>query len=226
MAPQRTPLNKDRVLRAAMSLADKEGIDALTMRRLAQELGVEAMSLYYYVANKDELLSGIVDLVAHEIEPPSDGADWKATIRKGAISFHDALRRHPWATSLMISGPPGVGPAQLRYSDALLKRLRDAGFSPEVTHHAYHALDSHVVGSTLWAAGVGKVMKTKPDFVQTFIRELPVDEYPYFAEHVQQHVTRSVPTSGKSEFEFGLDLILDGLEKIRRQKGRPHRQRH
>jgi hypothetical protein len=155
-----------------------------------------------------------MDLVATEIEVPSGGADWKAAIRKSAISFHDVLRRHRWASSLMISGPPGVGPAQLRYSDSLLKRLREAGFSPELTHHAYHALDSHIVGSTLWAAGVGAVMKTKPDFVKSFIEQLPVAEYPYFAEHAQQHVTKSVPSTGKSEFEFGLDLILDGLEKM------------
>jgi AcrR family transcriptional regulator len=219
----RAPLSKDRVLRTAVSIADQEGIDALTMRRLAQELGVEAMSLYYYVTNKDDILKGIMDLVATEIEVPSGGADWKAAIRRSAISFHDVLRRHRWASSLMISGPPGVGPAQLRYSDSLLKRLREAGFSPELTHHAYHALDSHIVGSTLWAAGVGAVMKTKPDFVQTFIRELPVAEYPYFAEHVQQHMTKSVSSTGKSEFEFGLDLILDGLEKMlgpKRKSGR------
>ena len=204
----RAPLSKERVLRTAISIADEDGIDALTMRRLAQELGVEAMSLYYYVTNKDDILKGIMDLVATEIEVPSAEADWKAAIRRSAISFHDVLRRHRWASSIMISGPPGVGPAQLRYSDSLLKRLRDAGFSPELTHHAYHALDSHVVGSTLWAAGVGAVMKTKPDFVKTFIRELPVAEYPYFAEHAQQHMTKSVRSTGKSEFEFRLEKIL------------------
>lgn len=208
------------MLRTAITLADQDGIEALTMRRLAHELGVEAMSLYYYVASKDDILKGIVDLVASEIEVPSGGADWKAAIRRSAISFHEALARHRWATSLMISGPPGVGPAQLRYSDSLLRRLREAGFSPELTHDAYHALDSHIVGSTLWAAGVAAVMKTKADFVQTFVRELPVDEYPDFAEHVQQHLTKSVRTTGKSEFEFGLDLILDGLERIRARNPR------
>ena len=217
---QRDPLSKERVLRAAISVADQDGIEALTMRRLAHELGVEAMSLYYYVANKDELLTGMVDLVATEIEPPAGGGDWKAVIRSSAISFHEVLARHRWATSLMISGPPGVGPAQLRYSDRLLRRLREAGLSPAVTHHAYHALDSHIMGSTLWAAGIASVMKTKRDFVETFIRELPVDEYPDFAEHVQQHVTKSVPTTGKSEFEFGLDLILDGLDGMRNAASR------
>jgi len=184
------------------------------MRRLAHELGVEAMSLYYYVANKDELLQGMFDVVTGEIEIPSSEADWKTAIRRSAISYHDALGRHRWATNLLMSGPPGVSPAQLRYNDALLRRLRESGLSPELSHRAYHALDSHIVGSTLWAAGVGAVMKTKPDFVKTFIQELPVAEYPYFAEHAQQHMTKSVPSTGKSEFEFGLDLILDGLEKM------------
>jgi AcrR family transcriptional regulator len=214
-------LSKELVLRTAITLADRDGIDALTMRKLAHELGVEAMSLYYYVANKDELLSGMVDLVASEIELPTGGGSWKTDIRRGAISFHDTLARHRWATNLMVSGPPGVGPAQLRYSDALLRRLRESGLSPELTHHAYHALDSHIVGSTLWAAGVSAVMKTKGDFVQKFIRELPRDEYPDFADHVDQHMTKSVRTTGKSEFEFGLDLILDGLEQMHNAASRP-----
>jgi len=214
-------LSKELVLRTAITLADRDGIDALTMRRLAHELGVEAMSLYYYVANKDELLKGIFDVVAGEIEVPSSGPDWKSAIRRSAISFHDALARHRWAASVMISGPPGVGPAQLRYSDALLRRLRESGLSPELTHHAYHALDSHIVGSTLWAAGISTVMKTKDDFVQKFIRELPRDEYPDFANHVDQHMTKSVRATGKSEFEFGLDLILDGLEQMHDAASRP-----
>ena len=221
VAEPRVPLSKERVLRTAMALADKEGIDSLTMRRLAQELGVEAMSLYYYVANKDDILRAIVDLVVSEIAVPAGGADWKAAIRRSAVSYHDALGRHPWATSVMMAGPPGVGPASLRYSDALLRRLREAGFSPELTHHAYHALDSHIVGSTLWAANVSTVMKEKADFVQAFIKNLPRDEYPHFAEHVDQHMTKSIRTTGKSEFEFGLDLILDGLEKIKGTKSKP-----
>lgn len=214
IATQRVPLSKDLVLRTAIGLADRDGIDALTMRRLAHELGVEAMSLYYYVANKDELLRSMLDLVTSEIEVPSGETDWKTAIRRSAISFHDALGRHRWATSLLTAGPPGVGPAQLRYSDALLRRLRESGLSPELSHRAYHALDSHIVGSTLWAAGISAVMKTQSDAVHKFIRELPRDEYPDFANHVDQHMTKSVRTTGKSEFEFGLDLILDGLEQM------------
>ena len=225
VARQRVPLSKDLVLRTAIALADRDGIDALTMRRLAHELGVEAMSLYYYVANKDELLQGMFDVVTGEIEIPSSEADWKTAIRRSAISYHDALGRHRWATNLLMSGPPGVSPAQLRYNDALLRRLRESGLSPELSHRAYHALDSHIVGSTLWAAGVSAVMKTKPDFVQKFIRELPRDEYPDFANHVDQHMTKSVRTSGKSEFEFGLDLILDGLEQMNNAMRKPARRK-
>jgi len=145
---QREPLSKERVLRAAMKLVDSEGIDALSMRRLAAQLGVEAMSLYYHVKNKDDILTGIGDLAMSEIELPVGGADWKAAVRASAISYHDTLRRHGWVTSLPVSGEASM--AQLHYMDALLKRLREAGLSPELTHHAYHALESHVVGSALW----------------------------------------------------------------------------
>ncbi|HKY51292.1 MAG TPA: TetR/AcrR family transcriptional regulator, partial [Candidatus Limnocylindria bacterium] len=188
-------------MRAALDLADEGGIDALTMRGLAQAVGVEAMSLYYYFPNKDDILRGITDLVISEVDVPSGETNWKTAIRKSVTSYHDALARHPWAASLMISG---MGPAHLRYNDALLRRLGESGLSPELTHHAYHALESHVVGSRLWAAGIGTAMKKNADAIQRFIRDLPVKEYPHFAEHVQQHVTKSVRASGKSEFEFGL----------------------
>jgi len=217
---QRTPLSKERVLRTAIDLADHGGIDSLSMRKLAHQLGVEAMSLYYYVANKDELLSGIVDMVVSEIEPTSRDGDWRSAVRRSAISFHDALKRHPWATSLMM-GASGVSSARMLYMEALLGRLREAGFSPNLTHHAYHALDSHIIGSTLWHAGYSN-MKLPANFEQTFVRDI-AKELPYLAEHAEQHLTRSkrdVP-----EFEFGLDLILDGLEKIlgMSAKGRPRR---
>jgi len=213
IAAQREPLSKERVLRTAMRLADQGGIDSLSMRKLAQELGVEAMSLYYYVASKDDILNGIVDVVVSEIELPSGGPDWKAALRRSAVSFHNALVRHRWAANLMMSGR-GHGLARVRYMDALLRRLRQAGFSPELTHHAYHALDSHIMGSTLWAAAYTTMAKVNPDIAQNFLRRLPLDQYPDFAEHAQQHITKSGPKD-KSEFEFGLDLILDGLGTIR-----------
>jgi AcrR family transcriptional regulator len=206
---QRAPLSKERVLRTALKLADKGGIDSLSMRKLAHELGVEAMSLYHYVSSKDELLNGIVDMVVSEIEPTSRDGEWRTAIRKSAISFHDVLRRHPWATNLMMGGG-GVSRARMRYMEALLGRLREAGFSANLTHHAYHALDSHIIGSTLWHAGYSS-MKLPADFEQNFVRDI-AKELPYLAEHAEQHLTtskRDVP-----EFEFGLDVILDGLEKI------------
>jgi AcrR family transcriptional regulator len=206
-------MSRDRVLRAAISLADESGIESLTMRRLAQELGVEAMTLYYYVANKDEILHGIVDIVLSEFELPSSGAEWKAAIRKTAISAHDVLVRHPWAASLMLSAT-GSSPARWRYMDAILGCLREAGFSADMTDHGYHALDSHITGFTLWEVQVQIDPQTLPDLAATFLRELPVDEYPHLVEHVHQHLKERSPDD-EGAFTFGLDLILDGLERMR-----------
>jgi AcrR family transcriptional regulator len=207
----RVRLDKDRVLRAAIQIADQSGIEALSMRRLAQELGVEAMSVYYYVANKDEILDGILNLVITEFELAVGGPDWKAAVRRSAVSAHDVLMRHPWACNLMMS-VKRVAPARMRYMESLLQRLREAGFSANMTHHAYHALDSHIIGSTLWQAGYS----SNPDLeevAKTFVMKT-IRDYPYLAEHAQEHMTRS-KRKDVPEFEFGLDLILDGLEKVR-----------
>jgi len=207
----RVPLSRDRVLRAAINIADGAGLDALSMRKLAQELGVEAMSVYYYVANKDEILDGILNIVIAEFELANSGPDWQAAVRRSAISAHDVLMRHPWACNLMMS-VKRVAPARMRYMESLLGRLREAGFSANMTHHAYHALDSHIIGSTLWEAGYlsnKDLEDAAKRFVPTMLRD-----YPYLAEHAEQHVARST-RKDVPEFEFGLDLILDGLEKIR-----------
>jgi AcrR family transcriptional regulator len=209
----RTALSKERVLRAAVALADESGIESLSMRKLAQALGVEAMSLYHYVAKKDEILDGIVDLVVTEFDVPPQDTDWKEALRRSAISAHEALARHPWACNLMMSAGPS--PARLRYMESLLATLRKAGFSADLTHHAYHALDSHIVGFTMWA--VSFQFDTTEDLAAlgaNFLRTLPVDQYPYLAEHVEQHLAET-DDEDKSEFEFGLDLILDGLERLR-----------
>ena len=145
MVTTRTPLNRQRVLDAAVTLADRDGVAALSMRRLAQELGVEAMSLYHHVANKDAILDGIVDVVFAEIELPDAEAGWREAMRRRAISVRDALRRHPWATGLMESRPT-PGPANLRHHDAVLGVLRGAGFPRELTAHAYALLDSYIYG--------------------------------------------------------------------------------
>src|SRR5216110_1927839 len=147
----RLPLSRERILHAALELADKGGIESLTMRKLGQVLGFEAMSLYNHVANKDDVLDGILDLVLTESEPPSPTGDWDTAIRESAVSVHQALRRHPWACPLLMS-PGRLRPARLRYMDSLLGRLREAGFPAETTYHAYHVLDAHIFGFSLWQA--------------------------------------------------------------------------
>jgi len=212
----RLPLSRERVLRAAIDLADAEGIEALTMRRLAQALGVEAMTLYYHVANKDEILAGMVDMVVGEIELPPPDAEWKSALRASAISAHGTLMRHRWAAPLLLSSSSG-SEARFRQMDSILGTLRRAGFSAEMTDHAYHALDSHIMGFTLWLVAMdlprGDDLKR---LAKEFLRTLPRDRLPYLAEHVEQHL-KPRDENEKSEFEFGLDLILDGLERLREQ---------
>jgi AcrR family transcriptional regulator len=211
-SPQpRAPLSTERVLRAALALADEGGIEALTMRRLGQALQVEAMSLYKHVANKDDVLDGILDLVEDEIELPSSAGGWAAAVRTRAISAHEALRRHPWACTLSMTR---FRPARMRYMDWLLGQLREADFPPALAFHAYHILDAHILGFTLWEAGHAMDPDELADVATNFLPTLPLDQYPHFAEHAQQHLTGSEGTD-VSAFEFGLDLILDGLERLR-----------
>jgi AcrR family transcriptional regulator len=210
----RIPLSRDRVMRAAIDLADAGGIESLTMRRLAQELGVEAMTLYYHVANKDEILNGLVDMVVGEMELPPAGADWKRSLRTAAISAYEVLVRHPWAASLVLSGP-GISPARLRHMDAILGTLRNAGFSPEMTDHAYHALDSHIMGFALWVVGMNLGSdENLAALAKDFLQELSREDLPHLAEHIEQHLKPRDPDD-EGEFAFGLDLILDGLERAR-----------
>jgi AcrR family transcriptional regulator len=212
-AEPRIPLSRERVLHAAVRLADESGFESLSMRKLGQELGVQAMSLYNHVAGKDDLRDGIVEVVLDEIEVPSDSAPWKESIRRSAISAHDALVRHPWAASLLHT--TAVSQARLRWMEAVLGTLREAGFSADLTHHAYHALDSHITGFTLWQ--VSFPFQTREELLamaDVFLAEIPPDEYPYLVEHAEQHLADPDPEE-KSEFEFGLDLILDGLERMR-----------
>jgi AcrR family transcriptional regulator len=218
---RRIPLNRDRVLQAAINLVDEGGIESLSMRKLGQVLGVEAMSLYNHVANKDDILKGIVNMVLSEFELPSAEADWEAAIRTCAISAHGALLRHPWACNLIMSGT-GVLPARLRYVEFLLRRLREAGFSAEETYHGYHALDSHILGFTLWQLGHALPadmprIANKEEFalyLATSLREIPFGDYPYLLEHGEQHFTGGSHKK-EGEFEFGLRLILDGLKRMR-----------
>jgi AcrR family transcriptional regulator len=193
------------------------------MRRLARELGVEAMSLYNHVANKGQILDGIVDLAVSEIELPSTGEEWDVAIRNCAISAHEVFLRHPWACSLAMSpgSTSGARASRLRYIEWLLRRLREAGFSPKLTYHAYHALDSHILGFTLWQLGhsaAARELADGKDFAELaagFVREMRAEGYPYLAEHAEQHVA-APSDEDEGEFEFGLDLILDGLKRARR----------
>ena len=203
-----------------MELADRDGIGALSMRSIARELGIEAMSLYHYVAGKDELLAGMQDLVMREIDLPAAGRDWKDSIRSTAVSFHDALRRHRWVLSIHTT-PQLVGTGQLRYMESLLGRLRQAGFSPRLTHHAYHILDSHVVGSSLWEAGIAASIPkgALADLAKRVLERVPVSEYPSFHEHAQQHIGK-LTKGDRTPFELGLELILDGLDGMRDERRR------
>jgi AcrR family transcriptional regulator len=209
----RLPLSRDRILHAALDLADEGGIESLTMRKLGQALGFEAMSLYHHVADKDDVLDGVLDLVLAKGEPPSPTGDWDDAIRASAVSVHKALRRHPWSCTLLMS-PGRVRPARLRYMDLLLGRLREAGFSAETTFHAYHVLDGHIFGFSLWETSHTYTAEEISKFTAKFAQTITADAYPYLHEHAQQHFGEG-PEHEVSAFEFGLDLILDGLKKLR-----------
>lgn len=206
----RAPLTTERVLRAAVAFADEHGLESLSMRKLARELGFEVMSLYNHVANKDEMLDGMVDLVVEEMELPTASADWKASMRASAISGHQVLLRHPWASALWSTRMPG--PARVRFMERLLAALDEAGFDPELTYHAYHALTMHIVGFT--GHQLSYAFETQgelEDLARQFLGANPADEFPHLHEHVRQHFEEA----HDDEFEFVLDLILDGLERSR-----------
>jgi AcrR family transcriptional regulator len=203
------------VLLAAVALADEHGIASLSMRRLGDVLGVEAMSLYNHVANKDELLDGMVDLVFSEIDLPVGGADWKTAMRERAQSARQALGRHPWAIVLM-STRTSPGPATLRHHDAVIGTLRAAGFSVALTAHAFSALDSYIYGFALQEATLplGDTEEETAEVAQMMMAQVPADEYPHLTEFTVEHILQPGYDYG-DEFGFGLDLILDGLEKTR-----------
>src|SRR5215469_14729783 len=210
-AGRRVPLTKAQVLTAAIRLVDEGGIESLSMRKLGQALGVEAMSLYNHVASKDDVLDGIADHVLREINLPADSSDWEQAIWTCAVSAHSALASHPWACHLIMSIPRPL-PARLRYMDSILRCLREAGFSPAATYHGYHALDSHILGFTLWEAGHAISEEEIADLAD-FLPKLTADGYPYLAEHAAQHLA-GAGHDDEGEFEFGLRLIVEGLKRL------------
>lgn len=209
----RPPLTKDRILEAAVDLADREGLGALTMRRLGAELGFEAMSLYKHVANKDEILDGIVDLVVGEIEIPEPGSDWKAAMRKRAASARRVLRRHPWAIGLFESRG-AFGPAVLRYLDAIIASLRAGGFSVEAAGHAFSLLDNYVYGHVIQEISFQMSKEQGEADGLLTLEHLQGDEYPNLTELVTLQEANSV-FDYDTEFEFGLTLILNALDAMR-----------
>jgi AcrR family transcriptional regulator len=211
---RRAPLSRERVLQAAVALADEGGVGALTMRRLGQELGVEAMSLYKHVANKDDILDGIVELVVGEIELPSDDEDWKTAMRNRAVSARAALARHRWATSLMQSRT-NPGPVTLRYFDAVIGSLRRGGFTVELAAHAFSVLDSYIYGFAMQEASLPfATSEETTEVTAAILEQMPVDQFPHLAEMAVEHIMRPEYTYG-GEFEFGLGLILDALGRAR-----------
>jgi AcrR family transcriptional regulator len=210
----RAPLSRERVFHAAVALADERGIESLTMRALGEELGVEAMSLYYYVANKDELLDGMVEVVFSEIELPTTDVDWKTAMRRRAVSTRAAVARHRWAVGLLQSRT-SPGPANFRLHNAVLGCLREAGFSVENAVHAYSLQDAYIYGFAFQE-------KTLPvdtpaqlaEAAESLRRQFSADEYPHIAETITEQITKP-GYDFADEFEFGLDLILDVLERLR-----------
>ncbi len=209
----RIPLSRERVLGAAVAFADENGIASLSMRKLGDALGVEAMSLYNHVANKDQLLDGMVDLVFSEIDLPSGGDDWKTAMRLRAQSARQALGRHPWAIALM-STRTSPGPATLRHHDAVIGNLRAAGFSIELTAHAFSALDSYIYGFALQEATLplGETEQETAEVARMMMEQFPRELFASLYEFTVEHVLKSGYDYG-AEFEFGLELILDGLER-------------
>jgi AcrR family transcriptional regulator len=211
-AARREPLSRGQVLRAAVALADQGGIGALSMRKLGQALGVEAMSLYNHVASKGDLLDGMIDVVFSEIGLPDSDEGWKPAMRRRAISAREVLGRHRWAIGLMESRR-SPGPATLRHHDAVLGCLRAAGFSVEMTAHAYSLLDSYIYGFALQEASLpfGTAEETA-QVAQEIAGQLPAGQYPHLAELATGHVLQPGYRYG-DEFEIGLDLILAALQR-------------
>lgn len=214
-ARPRARLSRDRVIAAAITLADAGGLSGLTMRRLGDELQVEAMSLYNHVANKDDLLNGMSDAIFGEIALPSPQGEWKAAIRQRSISFREALARHPWATGVRGSGAD-PGPATLGHHDWVLGVFRAGGFSLAMTAHAMSAVDSYIYGFAIQEASLPfSTAQETADLAQLMLTHLSASDYPHLTEFISGHVLQPGYAYG-DEFLFGLDLVLDSLDRARR----------
>jgi AcrR family transcriptional regulator len=211
-ARPRIPLTRERVLQTALRLADQGGLESLSMRKLGQELGVEAMAVYYHFANKDEVLDGIVDLVWAEVDLPVAGEDWRTSMRRRAISVHDVLARHRWAIGLMESRQ-NPGPANLRHHDAVIGNLRAAGFDMAMVAHAYSLLDGYIYGFALTKMNLPfDALDDITEMAQTMLAPFPEGEYPNLVAFITEHAMQP-GYDFANEFEWGLDVVLDGIER-------------
>ena len=214
-AERRVPLRRDRVLEAACALADAGGLEALTMRRLGEELGVGPMALYRHVRNKDDMVDGLVDLVFTEVGLPPTGVDWRTAMRERAIALRDVLLRHRWAIGLMESRT-SPGPATLRHHDAVIGSLLEAGFDMAMAAHAYSLLDSYIYGFALTKMNLPfEDTADISEVAQTMLEPFAHNAYPNLAAFITEHAMQP-GYDYADEFEYGLDLILDGLESARR----------
>src|SRR6266849_1758691 len=218
-APRRVPLSKDRVLRGAVALSDSSGIESLSMRNLAEKLGVVPMALYKHVANKEQLLDGMIDVVVDEIDPPVSGTDWKSAVRQRILSARQALLRHPWA-SQVIESKKNPTPVVLEYMDSMIGIFRAGGFSVNLTHHVMHAIGSRVLGFTQELFNDSRTVD--PEVQAVMLRELGA-KFPNVLAIAMaaSHEGDSVVGQGcddQFEFEFALDLLLDGFERLRQEE--------
>ncbi len=216
-APRRVPLSRGRVLRAAVAIADDAGIESLSMRKLAEELGVVPMALYKHVPNKEGLLDGMIDVVVGEIDPPVRGTDWKSGVRQRILSARRALLRHPWAPGV-IESRTNPTPVLLEYMESIIGMFRAGGLSINLTHHVMHTIGSRVLGFTQEIFNDSQ--RVDPETQAIMVREMS-RKYPYIAEiaGAASHEGESVVGQGcddQFEFEFALDLLLDGFERLRR----------
>ena len=210
-AAARAPLTRYRVLREAVAVADEAGLDALTMRRLGQRLGVEAMSLYNHVANKDDLLDGMADLVSAEFAVPVPGQGWRGALRLAATSAHEVLLRHPWASTLLESRS-SPGPARLRYLNGVVGALVDSGYPIQLAYHAVLTLDSYIYGFALQEASTPVPPDQAAEAAEAFVAGLPDGEYPHLVAMAQ--LVMHPDYDRGADFDFGLTLVLDALDRL------------
>ena len=211
---KKIPLSRKRILDAAINLADESDIASLSMRKLAQNLGVQAMSLYNHVSDKEDVLDGIVDIVVGEIELPAINENWQTAMRQRATSARTILLRHPWAAMLIMSRV-NVGPAMLTYVNATIGCLYEAGFSYKVADHAWNAIDSHIYGFTLQELDFPIDPSEYANAAKHYLSLVPMEQYPYLNALAQQVIDGT--HHGVQDFNFGLELILEGLEKLRKR---------